>query len=212
MHIEPSTAAQKKQRGSGATRRDEILAAAKKLFLTEGFEHATIRKIAAAIGVTSGALYLYFPDKNAIIRALAEETFGALLARLEAARNTPGGPLDRLRAGMLAYVEFGRAHPDEYRLTFLSKMLTEANPGRCPHKGEIEAADRSFDVLLAEARALIDAGTFRNIGAMEAAEALWCCLHGVTSIVLDHGEHVDTGADRLVETVIDLALRGLCRF
>ncbi len=90
MHTQSQAAPLRKTRRAGASRRDEILAAAKKLYLTEGFEHATIRKIAAAVGVTSGALYLYFPDKDAITRALAEETFGALLIRLEQARLSAG--------------------------------------------------------------------------------------------------------------------------
>ncbi len=216
MHPQPQglikrTAPSKKPRGVGASRRDEILAAAKKLYLTEGFEHATIRKIAAAVGVTSGALYLYFPDKDAITRALAEETFGALLVRLEQARLSGGSPLERLRAGMQAYVDFGRAHPDEYRLTFLSKMLNEANPGRCAHRGDIEAADRSFNILLGEASELIASGVFRQMDPVTAAEALWCCMHGATSVLLDHADHLATDLDRLAETVIDITLKGLSR-
>lgn len=212
MIIEPMTIARKKPRGSGASRRDEILAAAKRLFLTDGFEHVTIRKIAAAVGVTSGALYLYFPDKDAIIRAIAEATFEALLARLQEARATPADNLlERLRAGMRAYVAFGRAHPDEYRLTFLSKMLTEASPGRCGQKSDIEAADRSFDVLLGETTNLIEAAIFRPMDPLLAAETLWACLHGVTSVLLDHGEHIGSDPDRLADTVIDVALKGLCR-
>jgi AcrR family transcriptional regulator len=212
MHTEPVTLARKKPRGSGASRRDEILAAAKRLFLTDGFEHVTIRKIAAAVGVTSGALYLYFPDKNAITRAIAEATFEALLARLEEARaHFNGNPLERLRAGMHAYVAFGRAHPDEYRLTFLSKMLTEASPGRCGHSSDIEAADRSFDVLLGETSRLIEAAIFRPMDPLLAAETLWACAHGVTSVLLDHRDHIGADPDRLTESVIDVTLRGLCR-
>jgi AcrR family transcriptional regulator len=211
MLTEPHTAARKKTRGTGASRRDEILKAAKKLFLTEGFEHTTIRKIAAAVGVTSGALYLYFPDKNAITRAIAEDTFGALLVRLEQTVSIEGNPLDRLRAGMQAYIEFGQAHPDEYRLTFLSKMLTEACPGRVPHVKDIEAADLSFHVLLSQATQLIEAGIFRPMDPVATAEALWCCMHGLTSVLLDHSEHLETTPEGLKQTMIDIMLRGLCR-
>jgi AcrR family transcriptional regulator len=209
MHPQPLAAPRRKPRGSGASRRDEILAAAKKLFLTEGFEHTTIRKIAASVGVTSGALYLYFPDKDAITRAIAEEAFEALLARLQEAQNTALAPLDRLRAGMRAYVAFGLAHPDEYRLTFLSKLLTYAGPGRCSEAKEFEAADRSFDVLVQAATTLIESGLFRPMNPVTAAESLWCCLHGITSVLLDHGDHLVTGADTLTETVISMALQGL---
>ena len=211
MLSEPRSAARKKPRGTGASRRDEILRAAKKLFLTEGFEHTTIRKIAAAVGVTSGALYLYFPDKNAITRAIAEDTFGALLVRLEQTLAIEGNVLERLRAGMHVYVKFGRAHPDEYRLTFLSKMLTEACPGRVPHAKEIEAADRSFHMILRPTTELIEAGIFRPIDPVSAAEVIWCSLHGLTSVLLANADTLETCPDRLAEIVIDVTLKGLCR-
>jgi AcrR family transcriptional regulator len=202
----------RKQRGSGPSRRGEILLAAKRLFLTEGFERTTIRKIAAAVGVSSGALYLYFPDKDAIMRGIAEETFGALLVQLEAARNGPGDTLARLRTGMLTYIVFGRAHPDEYRLTFLSKMMGASMPGRTGDPcRELDVADRSFDILLQETTSLIEAGIFRAIDPCEAAEALWACLHGATALLLDHTEHLDTPGDRLAERVVDIALKGMCR-
>ncbi len=210
MHPQATTA-RRKPRGEGQSRREEILAAAKRLFLTEGYEHATIRKIAAAVGVTSGTLYLYFPDKDAILRAIAEATFGVLLVRLQAVWAEQTEPMERMRAGMHAYVRFGLAHPDEYRLTFLSKMMAEAVPGRSACREEIESADRSFEVLMNEATGLIRAGQFRDMDPVMAAEALWACMHGVTALLLDHADHLETPAERLASTVIDAALRGLCR-
>ncbi len=210
MHIETT---HRKPRGQGASRRGEILAAAKRLFLTEGFENATIRKIAAAVGVSSGALYIYFPDKDAILRAIAEETFATLLATLEQAKQ--GGqedPLERMRAGLRAYVNFGLAHPDEYRLTFLSKMIRQSSPGRpaipC---GDIEAAHRSFDLLLQDVVLLIAAGILRPIDPCAATEAMWSSVHGVTAVLLDHPEELKTDPGHLADTVIDITIEGLRR-
>src|SRR6202020_2716539 len=139
---------ERKPRGQGSSRRGEILDAAKQLFLTDGFERATIRKIAATVGVSAAALYLYFPDKDAILRAIAESTFETLLAALEESQRQADTDLQRLRAGLRAYVAFGLAHPDEYRLTFLAKMMASCGPGRpadaCDH---VAAADRSFDLM-----------------------------------------------------------------
>jgi len=211
MHIDSIITPVRRARGSGASRRAEILSAAKRLFLADGYEHATIRKIASAVGVSSAALYLYFPDKDAILRGIAEETFNALLVRLEAARNGPGDALTRMRATMLAYISFGRAHPDEYRLTFLSKMMSLSSPGRYAQAcSDIEAADRSFNLLVDDSRALIEAGTFRSLDPTEAAEALWACTHGATAMLIDHAEHLTTDSGRLAHRVVDMTLRGLC--
>ncbi len=200
----------RKPRGSGGARRGEILAAAKQLFLTDGYQQTTIRRIAAAVGVSSGALYLYFPDKDAILQGIAEDTFATLLSVLEAAGRDVTDPLTRLRGGMRAYIAFGRAHPDEYRLTFLSKMMTEATPGRsCHGPSAIEAADRSFNMLLEDTTRLIAAGVFRQMAPCEAAEALWACLHGITAVLLDHGMRIETAHDRLADSVVDIAIAGM---
>ena len=76
-----SSTASRKRRGEGHTRREEILQAAKELFLQEGYDATTIRKIADRVGVSAPALYLYFADKEAILIALCDQTFGFLVDR-----------------------------------------------------------------------------------------------------------------------------------
>jgi AcrR family transcriptional regulator len=199
----------RKPRGQGASRRGEILGAAKRLFVEQGFERATMRRIAATIGVSGAALYVYFPDKLAILHAIAEETFGELLATLEASQRVDLPPLARFRAGLMAYIEFGRARPDEYRLTFQAKMMSPPSPGRgCP---DIEAADRSFAILERGVAEMMEAGVFEQRPSSLVAEALWACLHGVTALLLDHGEHLESDPDTLAGAVVDTALHGLAR-
>ena len=57
----------RKAKGDGHLRRAEILEAAERIFVAEGYEGATIRKIADEVGVSSTALYMHFPDKAAIL-------------------------------------------------------------------------------------------------------------------------------------------------
>jgi AcrR family transcriptional regulator len=197
----------RKPRGQGASRRGEILAAAKRLFAEEGYESATMRRIAAAVGVSGAALYVYFPDKEAILFAIAEETFAELLAALEASQRVTSDRLQRFRAGLMTYIAFGRARPDEYRLTFQRKMISQPVPGR--HCGVIEAADRSFGILERGVAELMDAGIFQRRSPVPVAEALWACLHGITALLLDHSDQLETDADALAATVVDMAIRGL---
>jgi len=197
----------RKPRGQGATRRGEILAAAKSLFLEEGFERTTMRRIAAVVGISSTALYVYFADKEAILRAIAEQTFKDLIAFLEASQPAGASALDRFRAGLRAYVAFGRSRPDEYRLTFSTKMIGSPSPGRV--REPIEAGSTSFALLKDGIARLIQDGTFASGSPYLAAEAIWACLHGVTSLLLDRAERIDSDPDELVEAVIDMALCGL---
>jgi AcrR family transcriptional regulator len=200
----------RKPRGQGASRRGEILDAAKRLFLTEGFERTTIRKIAATVGVSSAALYLYFPDKDAILRAIAESTFEALLVRLEETERHPGTALERLSAGLHAYIRFGLAYPDEYRLTFLAKMMASSGPGRpaAPCE-EVPAADRSFDILANNIQGLMQAGIFQPADPILTVEAVWASLHGTTALLLDQADHIGSDHDELIARVIEIAVKGL---
>lgn len=198
----------RKPRGQGAARRGEVLAAAKRLFLEEGYEHATMRRIAAEIGVSAAALYGYFPDKEAILRAIAEATFGELLVRLEESQRGSALPLDRFEAGLRAYIAFGLAHPDEYRLTFLAKMITPERRADACADG-IADADRSFAILERGIGELMAAGLFAPGDTLAAAEAAWACLHGATALLLDQPEHLQTPSGQLVDAVVILILRGL---
>jgi AcrR family transcriptional regulator len=200
----------RKPRGQGASRQGEILAAAKRLFLTEGFEHTTIRKIAAAVGVSAAALYLYFPDKVAILRAIAESTFESLLARLEQSQSQPGSDLDRFRAGLAGYIAFGLAYPDEYRLTFLAKMMASSGPGRqsAPYPA-LAAAEHSFGILASSIEHLMRTGVFTPADALVTAEAVWASIHGTTALLLDQATHIKTDHAALIDKTIDIIVRGL---
>jgi AcrR family transcriptional regulator len=220
MDLPTATRSIRKPRGQGASRRGEILDAAKRLFLTEGFERATIRKIAEAVGVSSGTLYLYFPDKDAILRAIAESTFEALLLRLQETQRHHGTDQERLRAGLHAYVAFGLEYPDEYRLTFLAKMMASSSPGRparssspggrpaqpCPN---VPAADRSFDILSSNIEDLMRTGVFRPNDPILTAEAVWASLHGTTALLLDQADHLSSDPAALISQVVEIVIRGL---
>jgi len=195
----------RKPRGQGASRRGEILDAAKRLFTEEGFAHATMRRIASVVGVSPTALYLHFSDKEAILQATAEEFFSELLVALHSAQSGVETPLARLRAGMKTFVIFSLDRADEYRLTFQTKP--KALP--VPAEALTNVADMSFAVLEHAVQELLAAGYFRKGDPCVIAETIFVCLHGVTSAVMDIGERMQCGRDDLIDSVIDTTIRGL---
>ena len=64
--------------------REEILDAARTLFVKEGYEHVSIRKIAEKVEYAPGTIYLYFHDKAEILDRICEETFSKLAKRMAA--------------------------------------------------------------------------------------------------------------------------------
>lgn len=78
------------------TRRRRILDVAKRHFTARGFKGATLDAVAEDAGCAKGALYLEFADKQALLRAVVEETFAAVRARFEAEVMAISSPLQRL--------------------------------------------------------------------------------------------------------------------
>src|SRR5207253_9830428 len=86
-----------------------ILDAARELFVSEGYDNVSIRKIAERIEYSPAAIYGYFASKDDIFFALAEEGFTMLSAPEErTARLEPVAPLDRDRAIFWRLYEFSR--------------------------------------------------------------------------------------------------------
>ncbi len=197
----------RKPRGQGASRRGEILDAAKHLFAEQGVDHVTMRRIGAAVGVSPTALYMHFSDKDALLAAIAQDTFAELVDRLEQSRIETVDPLKRFRAGLRAYIDFGIARPDEYRLTFMTRLFRRAEIKTCA----LELADRSFHILQDGVRELMAAGVFRDGNATLISEAIWATLHGVTALLLDQAENILAKQEALVEASLDLLIAGLLR-
>lgn len=79
-----------------AFRTREILAAARELMERRGLEAVTMEEIAGAAGVAKGTIYLYFPNKDGLIRALITQVGEILLQDLEAVVQASGSPSEKI--------------------------------------------------------------------------------------------------------------------
>src|SRR4051812_38472676 len=104
-----------------------ILDAARELFVTEGYRNVSIRKIAEKIEYSPAALYGYFPSKDDIFYALADEGFRLLhtsdnAAEMDAALEKLE-PIERIRAIFWRLYEFSRQHPQYFELMFVDRSV-----------------------------------------------------------------------------------------
>src|SRR3974377_491950 len=99
--------------------RQEILMAASELFVKEGFENVSMRRIAEKIEYSPTTIYLYFKDKAELLEQGCHGTFERLSAHLKRILEQPGDPTERLKRGLLAYIHFGLENPHHYRATFM---------------------------------------------------------------------------------------------
>ena len=184
--------------------RREILDAASRLFVEEGFQRVTMRRIAERIEYSPTTIYLHFKDKNELLAAVCEETFAQLTAKIEHIRRSAPTPMAYLREGLRTYVEFGLAHPDQYVVTFVSPApaMPDSPPGRSIGQG-------AFETLRTGVQACADHGDIQTSDVEATAQALWAAVHGVTSLLISTKGFQFVPASVLVDHVIDTALAGL---
>jgi AcrR family transcriptional regulator len=98
-----------------------ILDAARDLFVAEGYQNVSIRKIAERIEYSPAAIYSYFPSKDDIFLALAEEGFRLLF---QSGDEPPvRGSVATIRAGMWRLYEFSKSHPEYFALMFVDRSV-----------------------------------------------------------------------------------------
>jgi AcrR family transcriptional regulator len=99
------------RRTQKAATRQRVLAAARQLFATQGYDGATVRQIALLAGVSVGSVFTNFASKAEILSAVMAERLDALYAELD--RVTPqlrGSTADRLRSLFAIYYAFEAQH------------------------------------------------------------------------------------------------------
>jgi AcrR family transcriptional regulator len=205
----------RKKRGEGHTRREEILQAAKELFLELGYEATTIRRIADRVGVSAPALYLYFQDKEQMMLALCDQTFAVLIESISEIENTVTDPRERIRRFGEAYLKFGLAHPDEYKLIFLGTNIPESirklghrMPTDDPSRPGIGGAlvFQRLVTMLVEAK---EGGLKLKYPPDTCAELCWMGIHGVVAALILKPDFPWSNRDLLGTGMLDIVLNGV---
>jgi AcrR family transcriptional regulator len=203
----------RREREKVATR-DKILDAARELFVTEGYEGVSMRRVADMIEYSPTAIYVHFADKEELFRELCHQDYARLAEVLQSSVATPD-PIERLKQIGATYVEFGARYPNHYKFMFMA-----------PHPGhEMDEIDRemhgnpekdAYAFLKWAVQQAIDAGRFRE-GVNDAeliSQTLWASVHGVISL------QIAKGCDAWVDwrpmqdraaMMLDITLRGLLR-
>lgn len=88
------------------------------LAATQNPSEITTTAIAKHMGVTQGALFKHFPNKDAILQAVMEWVADRLLSRVEKAASSVSSPLAAIEAMSMAHVEFVVEHPGVPRMLF----------------------------------------------------------------------------------------------
>jgi AcrR family transcriptional regulator len=186
--------------------RQEILDAARELFLAEGYENVSMRKIADKIDYSPTTIYLYFKDKSELLHEVCEEAFTKLGDEIIRNQSLGQTPIEVLRLGMFAYVAFGLLNPHHYEVVFVTPKGTghEADYSYNASMGK-----KAFELLSASVANCIAAGDIRGGDVETVSQTLWAGIHGVTSLLIAHEGFPFVDRETLVSSVIDTMIDGL---
>jgi AcrR family transcriptional regulator len=187
--------------------RQDILDAARELFIREGYEAVSMRKIADKIEYSPTTIYLYFRDKSELFDCLSEQAFGKLLEKLQLiGGQDSSSPLDSLRRGLCAYAEFGLENPDHYQITF---MTVDGRTGESRVTRRNEVGCQSFGCLKQTVQSCVEADLLRVDDVDLASQILWAGVHGVTSLLIAKPAFPWVDKKKLISETIDTMLEGL---
>jgi len=204
----PAVRSTRKPKGEGHSRRAEILAAAEQIFVEHGYEGATIRKIADEVGLSSTALYMHFAEKGEILHEICRGAFERLICSNREIVDAAANSEDRLRRMLQAYVDFGFANPNAYRLIYLTRPI-EARDGAQSAAQQLGGElFQSFEDVLG---ALAADGRLRGDDPRLAAQVFWAGAHGIVSLVITKPYFGWADTSALTNTMINGLIEGLLK-
>lgn len=148
------------------------------LALVAEADELSLRAVARRVGVSATAVYRHFPDKGALLAAVAGAGLMELGAAQRAAFTAAGGGVAGFNATGVAYVRFALDHPSLFRLIFARPI------GDAMAKA---GGDDAMTFLLANAAALAPRGIDAQVFALQA----WSLAHGLALLMLDGQVPVD---------------------
>jgi AcrR family transcriptional regulator len=178
-----------------------ILDTARAIFVHEGYESFSLRRLAQQIGYSPAAIYRHFRDKDEIFSCLTEESFESLMkASAAVVAKANESPVSVLKRGLYAYIEFGLENPDHYRFAFLVNARQTTQPPR---------PRAAYQALRMRIIRCIESGEFPPADPELLAQSLWAAAHGVTSLLVQRPGFPWVAKGRLVSRVIDSAVDAL---
>jgi AcrR family transcriptional regulator len=161
--------------------RDKVVDAARDLFVCKGFEAVTMRELAQRIGFSATAIYLYFSDKEALMRAVCDADLLKLAHALQSVMAI-SNPVERLLAIGEGYANFALTYPNQYRMLFMMPHPVHAPEHSTLQQNNIE--QDAYYQLKTVVQEVLDSGGF--IDDLKdpdlIAQTIWGATHGVCAL------------------------------
>jgi AcrR family transcriptional regulator len=148
----------------------------------------TLRELAAALGVSSTALYRHFENKLALLAAVAEEGYRELLRRFDSDESSQHDPLSLMASRGRSYVQFAVDFPAHFRVMFLPQLR---QPGEFPALRDLR--QQVYGRLEQALSTLKQQGLLSGADLRDIALTSWATVHGLASLLVDGQVRVEAG-------------------
>lgn len=184
-----------------------LVVAARDMVVAEGWEAVSLRGVARTVGVSANATYRHFPDKAALLLAVARQAFDDLALRMRRVQARAKGTgkaaaIARFEATGQAYFGFAVDHPELFRLMF-------SPVGRGHAEGRTDDNPSPFAILGEALDGLVAAGVITETGR-EGAELLsWTAIHGLATLALSEVVTTSKARTQALSVVLRFVIGGL---
>ena len=182
---------------------DKIIDTAQSLFMAEGYESVSMRKIAAKAGMGTMTLYKYFPNKNAILHHIWAEFFDELFAQVKSDVDKKTDAKSKLKQMCMSYLNYWVMHKDRFRIVFLNEDRAASSD-----KFFINHANIAHEMLLVVSPIMQDLLKPDHQPPMLIfLESLMCFVHGVALNVITISEYPWHDYEKYIDIYLNSTLQ-----
>ncbi len=183
--------------------RQEIIDAARDTLLTRGYAKLSMRGIAERIEYSPTTLYLYFKNKEDILYYLSEEALERQFNVMNTAGSRKSTPVQRLRAVLRAYIDFGLAEPDRYKIVYMADVSQHVNVTRLLRQGGF--ADKVIQLTIHSIADVVK-DSKHTADPESLFQVLWAHCHGIVSLLIGRPAFPWIEREKLIEKSLDASL------
>ena len=171
---------QEKQPYHHGNLRRALIEAAREILVEQGKDALSLREVARQVGVSQTAPYHHFKNKEALLAAVAAQSFRDFDETMIRFKKDSDTPEQRLVSLGLAYVEFARRHPAAFRLMFSSQIKNHAAYPELVNAGAAayEHVEKAVSDLIRQ-----NGGDAKAIEG--ASQGAWALAHGLATLFLE---------------------------
>jgi AcrR family transcriptional regulator len=166
--------------GGGLGLRERLIEAASKVFVEEGYQNLSMRRVAQEAGCSQMAMYRHFANKEALTQHICSQLYTSFAAEMKREIEAVSDPWERCRRFVAALIRFAVSYPDHYSLIFLVRHSDPKVLADRERMGQQFLAD--FQPIV---QALLPPNSADAVVVIRLRQ-MFCCLHGTAALLIAH--------------------------